>query len=71
MKVKREVQKVEDVGAAGAQLLIATAQRSIEARGRFVVALSGGSTPLEMYDLLVQDYRDAPFWIQTSSLLGR
>lgn len=65
-----EVQKVEDVGVAGAQLFVETAQRSIRARGTFYVALSGGSTPLEMYSHLVEHYRDAPFWTQTQLFWG-
>ena len=68
--MQREVRTVEDVGAAGAQLFVETAQRSIEARGQFFVALSGGSTPLEMYAHLVEGYRDAPFWTQTRLFWG-
>ncbi len=68
--MQREVQTVEDVGAAGAQLFVEAAQRSIEARGRFFVALSGGSTPLEVYAHLVEAYRDAPFWTQTQLFWG-
>lgn len=70
MKVKREVQTVDDVGAAGARLFVERAQASIEARGRFCVALSGGSTPLEVYQILVSDYRDAPFWTRTQLFWG-
>ena len=65
-----EVQRVDDVGEAGAQLFVETAQRSIEARGTFYAALSGGSTPLEMYAHLVERYRDAPFWTQTQLFWG-
>ncbi len=68
--MQREVRTVEDVGAAGAQLFVETAQRSIEARGSFFVALSGGSTPKEMYAHLVEGYRDAPFWTQTRLFWG-
>ena len=68
--MQREVQKVEDVGAAGAQLFVEAAQRSVEARGSFSAALSGGSTPLEMYAHLVEGYRDAPFWTRTKLFWG-
>lgn len=68
--MQREVRTVEDVGAVGAQLFVETAQRSIEARGQFFVALSGGSTPKEVYAHLVEEYRDAPFWTRTRLFWG-
>jgi 6-phosphogluconolactonase len=40
----------------------ATARDAIEARGRFDVALSGGSTPKAMYALLAAESRDALDW---------
>lgn len=47
----------------GAEQLIALAQDSIEKRGKFVVALAGGTTPLEMYQLLASsEYRDLVDW---------
>jgi 6-phosphogluconolactonase len=45
------------VAVATADRLIAVAQRSIEERGRFRVALSGGSTPKRVYPLLVTQPR--------------
>ena len=68
--MQNEVQTVEHVGAAGARLFVETAQQSVEARGRFCAALSGGSTPLEVYKILVNDYRDAPFWTRTQLFWG-
>ena len=68
--MNQEVQRVDDVGAAGAQQFVRAAQASVDARGQFYVALSGGSTPLEMYDVLVQHYRDAVFWPRTHLFWG-
>ena len=39
---------------AGAELFVALARQGIETTGSFRVALSGGSTPLAMYDMLSQ-----------------
>ena len=47
-----EILVVSDRGAlarAAAERFVALAQRSIAARGRFSVALSGGSTPRDLY----------------------
>jgi 6-phosphogluconolactonase len=45
---------VPDVAAAGAELFKNTARQSVKDRGRFVVNLSGGSTPLRMYEILLR-----------------
>jgi 6-phosphogluconolactonase len=45
------------VALASADRFIAVAQRSIEQRGRFRVALSGGSTPKRVYPLLATQPR--------------
>ncbi|MEJ7654010.1 MAG: 6-phosphogluconolactonase [Chloroflexia bacterium] len=42
----------DDVAARGAEEFIAAAQKAVEERGRFVVALAGGSTPDGAYRLL-------------------
>ncbi len=39
----------------GAELFLEISRESIQSRGRFLVALSGGSTPLKMYDILAQE----------------
>jgi 6-phosphogluconolactonase len=43
--------------AAGAEAFVAEARAAVEARGRFSVALSGGTAPREMYALLAADER--------------
>jgi 6-phosphogluconolactonase len=45
------------VAVAAADRFIAVARRSIDERGRFRVALSGGSTPKRVYPLLVSEPR--------------
>jgi 6-phosphogluconolactonase len=42
----------DDLAAAGADLFVRLAQEAIGARGRFMVALSGGSTPKAMFGRL-------------------
>jgi 6-phosphogluconolactonase len=42
---------------AGAEAFAAEARQAVEARGRFSVALSGGTAPREMYSLLAADAR--------------
>jgi len=42
---------------AGAEAFAAEARAAVEARGRFSVALSGGTAPREMYSLLADDPR--------------
>ncbi|HET8668383.1 MAG TPA: 6-phosphogluconolactonase [Terriglobales bacterium] len=48
----RVYRDAEQVARAAAELFVETAAESIEARGRFRVALSGGSTPRRVYELL-------------------
>ncbi len=45
----------EQLAQAAAELFVTLAAESIKARGRFRVALSGGSTPRRVYQLLASD----------------
>lgn len=48
---------------AAAVLFIESSARAIMDRGRFLVALSGGNTPLKLYELLAQSpYREQVAW---------
>ena len=60
---KAEVKTVPDVAAAGACLFEKTAQTAVASRGRFLANLSGGFTPLRMYELLAKR-SDLP-WVAT------
>jgi 6-phosphogluconolactonase len=54
----RRYPDAEAVSRAAAQDLVEVARAAIAARGRFCVALSGGSTPRRMYEIL----SEAPRW---------
>ena len=45
---------VPDVGTAAAELFRAELLKAVEARGRFTVALSGGTTPLGLWAQLAK-----------------
>ena len=62
--------QVENVAEAAGALLVEHAEASIRERGRFVVVLSGGSTPLKMYAWLLGHHQNAPFWRDTHVLWG-
>ncbi|MFD0795758.1 6-phosphogluconolactonase [Mucilaginibacter litoreus] len=46
------------------------AEAAIEARDQFVVALSGGSSPKRLHELLVAEYRDRIEWDKVYFFLG-
>lgn len=53
----------ESLAQAAADLFVATAAAAIKTRGRFTVALSGGSTPEAMHRLLaLESYRERVDW---------
>ena len=59
----RVFQDLEELSRAAAELFTALSKKSIASRGRFVVALSGGSTPHLLYSLLgLPWYRDVIDW---------
>lgn len=47
-----------------------TALQSITANGRFTVALSGGSSPKKLYELLATDYKDKIEWNKVYFFFG-
>lgn len=64
------IRTVDNVAEAAGALLLEKAERSVQERGRFVVVLSGGSTPLKMYAWLIKEHADAPFWEHTHVFWG-
>jgi len=64
-----DVKVFEDMNAlslAAADRVIASALESVEARGRFTLALSGGSTPQELFSLFASDpWRTSMPWSKT------
>lgn len=61
----------EDLAHRGADRFIASAARAIAERGRFTVALAGGSTPKALYTLLAKDpYRSEIDWAKVHVFFG-
>ncbi len=58
MPVIRQFEDAEQVSRAAAKEFIRLAHEAIAARGRFTVALSGGSTPRCLYEFLAEAPRD-------------
>ena len=52
----------EEAARAVAAAFASAARRATEDRGRFAVALSGGTTPRPVYELLASEHRDAIPW---------
>ncbi|HEY8783628.1 MAG TPA: 6-phosphogluconolactonase [Mucilaginibacter sp.] len=59
-----------EVLAALASHFIKTANESISAKGKFSVALSGGSSPKKLYELLASSYRDKIAWEKVYFFFG-
>ena len=61
----------EAVAQYAAERWIQLAEEAVEARGRFVVVLAGGTTPRRLYELLASDeYRERVPWSRTLFLFG-
>jgi 6-phosphogluconolactonase len=67
MKSPVEVRRLttpQDVFHAAAEEVVRAANEAVAERGRFVIALSGGSTPKNLYTLLATNARAALPWAQ-------
>jgi 6-phosphogluconolactonase len=53
-----------------AEFFITVAQQSISANGRFSVALSGGSSPKKLYELLASNYKNNLEWNKVYFFFG-
>jgi 6-phosphogluconolactonase len=61
----------EALSQAAAEMVIATAQQAIRTRGRFAIALAGGSTPLRLYQLLAdKPYHEQVPWPRVEFFWG-
>jgi 6-phosphogluconolactonase len=60
----------EELAEAAARDFAARAQEAIAALGRFAVALAGGSTPKETYEVLDRDYADQLDWSKVHVFFG-
>lgn len=56
--------------AAGARAFVEAANEAITARGRFVVALTGGSTPATIHRALATTFRERVLWDKVVILFG-
>jgi 6-phosphogluconolactonase len=60
----------EKLSQHAAQIFVEQAARSLNDRGRFLVALNGGSTPTRLFQLLAAEYRDKVDWSKTHIFWG-
>jgi 6-phosphogluconolactonase len=73
MTVTRETRTFADLqalSAAAAAEIVAIAKRAIDQRGRFTLALAGGSTPKRTYEILATRRRDDIDWTRTTIVFG-
>jgi 6-phosphogluconolactonase len=66
----RVFQNLASLSAAAAAEIAAVAQSSVAARGRFTVALAGGNTPRQTYELLATTHRDEIDWTRIELLFS-
>lgn len=65
MSTVREIRKLttpQELFDAAAELVVRTCADAVEQRGRFTIALSGGSTPKSLYHLLATNARASLPW---------
>ena len=61
----------DELNKAAAEFIIAIANKSIAARGRFTISLSGGQTPEKLYSLLAEpSFREQIDWSRTLIFWG-
>ncbi|AKD04980.1 6-phosphogluconolactonase [Pontibacter korlensis] len=61
----------QELSKAAAELFVKTAQKAVQEKGRFSVALTGGSSPVQLHQLLAQSpYKDQVPWEQTYIFWG-
>lgn len=60
----------DDLAREAARDFVERAEAAVAERGRFAVALAGGSTPEATYRELARDYADRDFWRHTHAFFG-
>ena len=71
--VTREIRTFANIDAlseASAAEIVTAARESVRARGRFTLALAGGSTPKRTYELLATRHRDDIDWARSIIVFG-
>ena len=61
---------LEKFSRYAANLFVEQAVQSIAERGQFLVALNGGSTPMRLFQLLANDYREKVDWNKVHTFWG-
>jgi 6-phosphogluconolactonase len=65
------LKNLDEISRRAAELFVETASESISERGRFLVALSGGNTPMGLFRLLASaSYREKVDWGKTQLFWG-
>ena len=60
----------DELAEAAAHAFVEDAREAMAERGRFVVALAGGSTPKATYEILARDHADAVDWTRVHVFFG-
>jgi len=66
----RIFKNMESLSRDAADIFIEQAMQSITERGRFLIALNGGSTPIRLFQLLATDYKDKVDWSKVHVFWG-
>ncbi len=61
---------IDELIRLNADFFVQTANQAIAQNGRFTVALSGGSSPKKMFELLAADYKTATNWANVYFFFG-
>jgi 6-phosphogluconolactonase len=61
---------INELSQYAANLFVEIASQSIVERGRFLAALSGGNTPMQLYKLLGNSFHDQVDWVHTHFFWG-
>lgn len=61
---------INELSQYAASLFVDTANRSIAERGRFLAALSGGNTPMQLYEFLGNSFNNKVDWTRTHFFWG-
>ena len=61
---------INELSQFAANLFVKNSSQSIAKRGRFLVALSGGNTPMQLYSLLGDSFHDQVDWTHSHFFWG-